>query len=246
MPSRKSFTPGEFKLSETGEVVVAFAQLNVIDRDGDVTLPGAFPAKAVPMSAYGHTSWDGELPVGKGLISEAGDWAIFTGSFFMDTAQGRNAHATVKAMADLQEWSYGYEPVVADYGQRDGRSVRLLKSIDVFEVSPVLLGAGVGTHTLAIKSGAPGADAPYAEHLDRVLDEVKALVDRSRDRAAWRAKEGRGLSGSNLVSLGDLRDGLYAVTADLDDLLEPPKRYADPATVEALLGLARTAGVIVS
>jgi hypothetical protein len=84
----------------------------------------------------------------------------------METDQGRNAYNTTKAMADLQEWSYGYNVLPpAGPGMFDGKRVRELRKLDVFEVSPVLKGAGVGTATLAIKSGAPGADAPYAELL---------------------------------------------------------------------------------
>src|SRR3989304_4612736 len=65
---RKAFTPFDFKLSETGDVTVAFSRFNVIDSDNDVTFPGAMPVgKSVPMSAFGHTSWDGALPTGVGL-----------------------------------------------------------------------------------------------------------------------------------------------------------------------------------
>lgn len=151
--ARKAFIPHELKLSETGEIELAFAQLNVVDSDNDVTLPGAFPTKDVPMSAYGHTSWDGELPVGRGTISESGDWAILKGQFFMDTTAGRETHATIKGLGELAEYSYGYVPLDHSFGQVDGKSVRYLKRLDVFEVSPVLRGAGLGTHTRAIKSG---------------------------------------------------------------------------------------------
>ena len=116
---RKSFTPFEFKLSETGDVSVAFSRFNVIDSDGDVTFAGSMPiGKGIPMSAYGHTSWDGAPPTGKGVIGERSDLGIFDGSFFMETDQGRNAYHTTKAMADLQEWSYGYH--IIDGGQSAG------------------------------------------------------------------------------------------------------------------------------
>lgn len=249
MPLFKAFTPHELKLDEAGAVSVAFAQLNVVDHDSDLTPSGAFPAKNVPMSSYGHTSWDGALPIGKGAISEKGDWAVFDGQFLMETDQGRNAYQTVKAMAELQEWSYGYLPTEFSYEQRDGQTIRILKSIDVFEVSPVLRGAGVATHTLAIKSGAPGSDAPYADHLDWVLGEVKALSDRSRDKAEWRAKEGRVLSAANRDRLAALVESLRAAGADLEDLVaatEPPKAAAARRTeIEVLLGLARANGVLI-
>lgn len=242
---RKAFHPADFKLDEAGVVTAAFAQLNVVDADRDVTLAGAFPAKQVPMSAYGHASWEGSLPIGKGLIRETGDWAIFDGQFLMDTDQGRNAYATVKAMGELQEWSYGYNALDYSFGEQDGQRVRFLRSLDVYEVSPVLVGAGVGTHTLAIKSGRPGADAPYAEHLAWVLGEVKALLDRSRDRAEWRATEGRGLSGANRDRLVELLEGLRSMGADLATHIaetEPPKAR-QAREIAALVELTRLNGV---
>jgi len=248
MTERKGFRPAQFKLSETGAVTVAFAQLNVVDRDGDLTIPGAFPAKSVPMSAYGHSSWMGELPVGKGDIREDAGWAIFDGGFFMETDQGRNAHGTVKAMADLQEWSYGYDPTDYAYEQRDGQMIRLLKGLDVFEVSPVLVGAGIGTHTRAIKAG-PGAGLPYADHLSLGLGTVEAIVARSKDRAEFRAKEGRALSDANRERLKTLANALGQAVADLGELLEATdggKAAAAAASeVEALLEEARFLGVTV-
>jgi hypothetical protein len=244
---RKSFTPTGLKLSDSGQVEVAFAQLGVIDRDGDLTEPGAFPAKNVPMSAYGHTSWMGELPTGKGAIGEEDGWAIFKGAFFLDTDQGRNAYTTVKAMGDLQEWSYGYNPLDFAYETRDGDQIRILKTLDVFEVSPVLMGAGIGTHTRAIK-GDPGAGLPFADHLSLGLETVKAIAARSKDRAEFRAKEGRSL-GSGRERLIALADEMKTALADLEEILEEtdPKRASDQQALKilALAEEARFLGVTI-
>lgn len=247
---RKIFAPVELKLDEAGSISLAFAQLNVIDSDGDVTLPGAVPVKEVPMSAYGHGSWDGELPVGKGTIREAGDWAVFDGQFFMDTTAGRETHATIKALGPLAQYSYGYRPTDYSYGEQDGTPVRFLKRLDIFEVSPVLLGAGVGTHTLAIKSGGPDPDLPYAEHVAWMTDQVKALLDRSTDRAELRTKEGRTLSGATLDQLSAIHDGLLAICGNLADFMaenQPPKDAAElrRQKARALRELARLNGVLI-
>lgn len=245
---RKGFTPTQFKIDEAGSVSVAFAQLNVIDRDGDLTLPGAFPTKAVPMSAYGHTSWMGELPIGKGTVHEEGEWAIFDGQFLMETDQGRNAYHTVKAMADLQEWSYGYDPLDYAYETRDGKTVRILRKQDPLEVSPVLIGAGLGTHTRAIKTAGPGASLPYADHLALVAEEAKAIAARSQDRAEFRAKEGRALSSANRERLDALLKALDESGTALRELLDetdPARAAAAAGEVEALLEEARFLGVSV-
>jgi hypothetical protein len=243
---RKAFTPFEFKLSETGAVTVAFSRFNVVDSDTDVTFPGAMPAgKAVPMSAYGHTSWDGAPPTGKGVIGEKGDLGIFDGAFFMETDQGRNAYHTTKAMADLQEWSYGYNVIDGGPGVFDGQRVRELRKLDVFEVSPVLKGAGVGTTTLAIKSGAPASDAPFATQLSWYSEGLPALLDRLKGHAATRATEGRKLSRSDRAALDDLietLDGQLVAARSLVTDSDPPKRV-DPVTMDILLAEARLLGV---
>lgn len=251
---RKLFTPHEFKLSESGEVMVAFSRFNVIDSDKDVTFAGSMPAgKSVPISAYGHTSWDGALPTGKGAIREQGDFGILDGGFFMETDQGRNTYHTVKAMADLQEWSYGYNPLPpSGPGTFEGQRVRELRKLDVFEVSPVLKGAGVGTSTLAIKSGGPGSDAPYAEHLAWVLDEIDALAGRTKDRAEWRAKEGRQMSAASMARLEAIHERMRSMADDLGSMMaamapqDPAKQAAfRAAEYENLLALARANGVSV-
>lgn len=242
---KRTGAPHELKLDEAGHIVLAFAQIGVIDRDRDVTVAGAFPSKDVPMSAYGHTSWNGALPVGRGAIAEKGAWAVFEGDFLMETDHGRNAYHTVKAMAELQEYSYGYEPTEFSYGTHEDQHVRFLKRLDVYEVSPVLVGAGLGTHTQSIKSGETGIVLPYADHLEALLRETAVFVDRSRDRAEFRAKEGRVLSAATRDRLASLMEALGAAGTDLAALLadtEAPKARTD-RDIAALAELARFHGV---
>lgn len=150
----------EIKDADKGEVRAVFSTFNAIDSDNDVTLPGAFDDGApVRISAYGHTSWNGALPVGKGVIRQTDEGAVLEGQFFMNTAHGRDTFATVKELSEagLQEWSYGFDITSSEPGEWDGKGVRLLKKVKVHEVSPVLLGAGVNTRTLSAKSAKPPA-----------------------------------------------------------------------------------------
>lgn len=136
---------------------LATATADVIDKDGDVTLKGAFTdGQPVVISAYGHGSWDGKLPVGKGVITEVDDLAVMTGQFFLNTTHGADTFEVVKELSedDLQEWSYSLHDVTASRAMVAGKSVRLLERVKlVKEVSPVLMGAGVDTRTLSAKSG---------------------------------------------------------------------------------------------
>jgi len=242
---RKAFAIRELKLEDSGAISFAFAQLNVVDRDGDVTIPGAFPAKEVPMSAYGHTSWDGALPVGKGTIAESGDWAVFTGQMFMDTTAGRDTHATIKALGPLAEYSYGYQPTEYSYGEQDGKQVRFLKQLDVFEVAPVLRGAGIGTHTLAIKSGAPEAGAPLADVQAWYAGWLPAHLDRIKSHAAARALDGRKLSAADRTALEELVASLDSHLKAARDLItaDAPLPKAFDVTALVLAEEARRLGV---
>ena len=153
---KKTMSQVQIKDAAKGQVEALFARLDVIDKDGDVTVKGAFTEGAsCVISAYGHKSWEGALPVGKGTIHEVGDTAVFRGQFFLNTTHGRDTFETVKQLSEdgLQEWSYSLHDVEAEPAVVDGRKVRVLKRIGlVKEVSPVLRGAGVDTTTLSIKA----------------------------------------------------------------------------------------------
>jgi hypothetical protein len=239
---RKQFTAHDLKLTEEGEITLAFTQLSVIDKGKDVGMPGSIPTKDVPMSAYGHASWDGALPTGRGSISEVDGWGVFKGSFFMDTTHGRDTFHTVKALADLQEWSYGYTAETR-LGQFKGQDVRFLDKQDIFEVSPVLRGMGLGTHVMAIKGGGPDDSLPYAEDLTWTLGHVKALADRTIDRADLRAKEDRTLSGSTLDQIAELADLLKDIRA----ANQPPPRADERLAreIDVLITRARRLGVAI-
>jgi HK97 family phage prohead protease len=163
---------------DAGYVEAVFSTFDVIDHDNDVTRKGAFEQDApVRVSAYNHASWGGALPVGRGSITSDDSKATFAGQFFMGTTPGRDTFETVKAMGDLGEWSYGFDIIKSSEGEHDGKSVRFLEELKVHEVSPVLLGAGVGTHTVVAKAKQV-KDLSDEELAEQALEACKALLDR--------------------------------------------------------------------
>jgi len=149
----KTFTaPIELKEDDNkeGTFQAVFSRFNVIDHDGDITLPGAFTdGQKVRISYWGHR-WQ-DLPVGRGEIHSDDEKAWVDGQFFLDTEHGLETYKTVKNLQELQEWSYGFDVKESEHGEKDGTHVRYLKSLDVYEVAPVFLGAGIGTSTTMIK-----------------------------------------------------------------------------------------------
>ena len=139
--------------SEQGEFSAVFATMNIIDYDEDVTLPGAFGSQRVLIEPWNHNYQ--APPVGKGMITEEGDQAIVNARFFLDTEAGREHYVVVKSLADMQEWSYTFQILEAEPGVFEGAAVRFLKRLEVIGVAPVTRGAGIDTHTVAIKGAKP-------------------------------------------------------------------------------------------
>lgn len=149
----KQFNARQLKVDGEGQFSAVFATLNVVDKDGDVLRPGSVESgQPVRISAYGHRSWNGELPVGKGVIREEDDELIVDGQFFLGSQVAKDTYETVKGLGELQEWSFGFDVITSSQGEFEGTSVTFLEKMDVHEVSPVMLGAGIGTRTVDVKS----------------------------------------------------------------------------------------------
>ncbi len=176
----KTFTaPIELKADgegEPGEFTAVFSRFNVIDHDGDVTVPGAFKdGQAVRIAYWGHR-WQ-DLPVGRGAIHQDDEKAWVDGRFFLDTTAGKETYQTVKNLGELQEWSYGFDVEEADPGVFEGEDVVFLRRLNVHEVSPVMLGAGIGTGTTAIKDKGQQELARRPEPVEKDDDEGEGIQD---------------------------------------------------------------------
>ncbi len=240
---RKSFTGIELKKDKPGVFTARLATLNVIDKDGDVTLAGAFPnGKAILISAYQHGSWSGGLPVGKGTIREQGEDVFVDGEFNLNTETGKEHYETVKFAPDLQEWSYGFKILAIDEESewnQNPKVWRVLKSLDVFEASPVLRGAGVNTVTTAIKND-KDQGTTFVVQAEAALAAVKDLVSRAKSLADLRRKEGRDLSPASREKISDLQKELTDYEAQIKSLLEIMPKPAGEEGKKALLALLKT------
>lgn len=152
----KSILAFEVKNAETGDVEAIICTLGVVDKDEDIISVDAIAeGSKVSMSAYGHDAICGDAPVGKGKIHIEGNKAVFKGRVFLATTRGRDTFETLKEMGSDQQWSFGFRIMgseVPDEATRKTGARRILTKLDCFEVSPVIIGAGVGTRTLGVKA----------------------------------------------------------------------------------------------
>lgn len=153
---RKRVVSGFVKSEAEGRVRARFAKLggDIPDKDGDIMAHGSIGEQNVLMSAYGHTSWGGALPVGKGRVFERGDEAIADLQLFVKTPHGADTFNTLVGLGSLAEWSFGYRILMESDPSAEQRALgvkRVLEKLEVHEVSPVIRGAGIDTATLTAK-----------------------------------------------------------------------------------------------
>lgn len=229
---------------DRGLVEAVFSTFDVIDSAGDIVVRDAFTdGQQVPM-VWAH---DWTVPIGKGTIRVEESRAVFAGQFFLDTDAGRNAHAVVRNMGDLQEYSWGFRVLDAHMEERDGEPIRVITKAEVYEVSPVLVGANRQTYTLSLKSG-----LNFDDQAGAVLAAARDWCERARSLADLRVKEGRVLSEANRQRIKAHADALAGIAGELATLHEstapPPKddegkAAALAAVIEAELIMARLNGV---
>ena len=108
-------------------------------------------------------------------------------------------YKTVKNLGDLQEWSYGFKVLDDEIGEFQGKQVRILKKLDVYEVSPVLIGAGVGTGTTSLKSANSKPQSTEVSEAGETKDSSISLHDDETDSSGKSSvSEKNGVSNSGL------------------------------------------------
>ena len=223
-----------------GKVEAVFSVFNEIDSDNDVVLPNSIK------SGYGDRGvamvWahDWKDVIGRGQIVQDDNKAVFKGQFIMDTERGRDAYNTVKAMGDLQQWSFGYEVLESENGtfQKDSQDVevRYLKDVKVWEVSPVLVGANQNTETVSVKEHTDNNEETtekeeketpkentgkrFNTEVDELLIKLSAVLKRAKALTALRLSKEKTLSDKSTEVLSELQDSLQEVYQDIDTLLD--------------------------
>lgn len=163
------------EMGETGKGLAILARLTEVDHDGDTYEKGAFSWKGGEQwCALIHHHDRYQMPFGKARVYEEGDVAYAELHLNLETTAGRDWHkALLFDLANgkaVQEYSYGFDVVDADFQVRGESRVRVLKRLDVHEVSTVIRGAGRGTGTLSMKALKEAGFAPLIAGLGELAE----------------------------------------------------------------------------
>ena len=169
-PENLSYKNAPIELKEDGDtryIEAVFSLFDTIDSDNDVTkanaLRSGYTGNKVPL-VWNH---DWSKVIGRGIIETDNQKAVFKG-YFLETEAGKEAYETVKAMQDMQQFSYGFQVMKSEKGTHiDSKGeevpVRVLQDVKVWEVSPVLVGAQQNSFVQALKSGLEPFNDPNEE-----------------------------------------------------------------------------------
>lgn len=217
------------KMDEAGTGLARIARLSAVDSDGDTYERGAFAWKegggqwVQILPAHDRRA----MPLGKAWIYEDGDQALAQLHLNLETQAGKDWHATLKfdlaTGNPVQEWSYGYQVLDADFQVRGEQRVQVLKRLDVDEISPVIRGAGVGTGTLSMKDFGSIKSAELKEKHFAPL--IAALGELAQSLPA----DPSSLSATGLKQLEEIERAIGAALAPMRQLAAKERMAADSA-----------------
>ncbi|MEV7512067.1 2'-5' RNA ligase family protein [Streptomyces sp. NPDC091201] len=187
MPS----APPRPKPPQRGTCRAIFAVTGVVDDVNDLILPEAFTATLAKrtVKSVWHHEWKDPVGVvleieewkpGDPRFAEVPDWPANAGglianvAYNLRTSRGRDAYEQVKQWHEYgqAQFSIGYR-VPPGGATRRSDGVRVIHTLDLFEVSPVLHGAHTMTRSLEVKANPGSAGLEHKEARTTVL-EVKA------------------------------------------------------------------------
>lgn len=172
---------------DKGVVEAIVSVTGIKDQVNDVIEPGAYTKTLKdrkPKMVWSH-DWDKPIGVTESIeelmpgdprlpahIKAAGGGALVAKArFIMGTQLGREAYEVVKAFGDDAEFSIGYNVPAGAATMKNG--VRHIKSLDLFEYSPVLFGAMAHAKTISLKTA--------LQQEVQAFDELEDLEEKAAD-----------------------------------------------------------------
>jgi HK97 family phage prohead protease len=175
----KALTDGD-----AGRLAGYASKFGGVDVYGDTIAPGAFLA-TIPQflrnGFIGHAH-DWSDPVGMPTQAFEDDAGLWIEAEFHDTPRAQEARKVISqrlAAHKTHGLSIGYLPVKWSYIEQDGRQVRVLEQIELYEVSDVLVPADPHARVAQIKSGGAPDWMALRTHLAQALDLPEGLATRA-------------------------------------------------------------------
>jgi len=160
-----------------------------IDKHGDIVVKGAFSRSIreggpkVPLFwEHDHSSLGSGLPIGHTTHLEETDRGLFFRGLIVPTAKGADVASLVRA-GSVTEASFAFGILDKEI---DSDGVRILKDLDLQEISVVTWGANPDTSVEVVNS-APISAVEDIEHFVNALDMVSTLkrLDREIQRYGY-------------------------------------------------------------
>jgi len=234
---------------QSGEFAGYGAAFSNLDRTGDIIAPGAFTAGLPEFLANGFIAWmhEWDSPIGKAIEAREDEQGLFIKGRISDTVQGRDA-LTLLRDGVIKKLSIGYRIKDAEFfnsldelaayartnnitlrlDELDGviGGVRLLKQIELYEISLVTVPANPEAAVTAVKEldalieGGLHAGLPFTEHSLAVRAALAEFANRAKAIQELRQKEGRVLSNANRQKLQSVIDAWSAGQTAVDSIKE--------------------------
>lgn len=185
------------------------------DSYGDIIAAGAFADSiAVRPTKFLYEHFE---PIGKQLEIREDEKGLFGRWSIVDTQTGTDAYKLAKGGV-LDSLSIGYF-TVEDEWTREG--VRILRKVDLFEVSAVAIPANRNAVITDVKHGRA---KPFEAHFEDVRVAVRDWAERIRTGSDLRARDGKAISlpDARKAALVAVSGSLRQTADELDALLVPP------------------------
>lgn len=240
---RKTFSSFVTKADDAQGIIEAvFAVFGNVDSGNDVLHPGAFSKTFAEQGQRvkvldNHRTDSLMRAIGKVLHlkevhrdelpaellekhPDANGGAFARVQMLMDTPEGKGAFVRLRDGA-IDQWSFGYDALDTDFSSvvRDGKevNVRNLRTVKLYEISPVIFGMNEATQTVSAKAI---LDEIVGD--DVVIDaqaHMREELDKHLEDASDATKEGRVISKATGKRIQASIDSIQAAVGGLEKLL---------------------------
>lgn len=229
-----SFHLTELKAKDSGWEVAGYASTfgGEPDAYGDVIAKGAFLSSLVKRPNV-RLLWQHDMaePIGKVIGLHEDDKGLFGQWSLVPTDTGTKAHQLLSAGL-VDSLSIGFMDAASDFTE-DG--TRVLREIDLFEVSLVTVPANTNAVVTSFK-----ADVPFHLLLKQVQSAIALAATEAKALAERRGADGRSLNDRHIAAIDALLPEAKALVAELDGLrVVTPDAEAEAAEMRSRLLRAR-------